>query len=670
MSSIAVDECILHIDKQTIDKRKHEKDVANFVLSCVTNGSLIGLPSNSASPTDQWLVKFQPNTLYTYQNTPLAITDGFMKIFVTSPLLDKESEVNLGALLTEIKIYKTIQSMMQNQINGHFVRYLTSVDKSETLTNVNLKKFLKEKINKEEVKQNMKDSGYGDDEIRKYLDDVIDRSYIRNIICIFVSMNKEFFTNMNDPYANDVLKLIKKRPAIQKYLPYAPDILDALTKVKYKNIQFDDKYLYENLRFGFIVTESVKTDNSINFIENLPPNYSCTLEKLIKELIYHAKKNNLANVNRLLNIILTVYFQIATACYSLFVNGVSHNDLHIGNIWVKKLPENKEIYYKLTFNTGYGDYNNYYEVNSDNFSMIYDWDRSYKKWNPNPMIKNTTFSNQSNDLIEQRDFIKSLCYFISSINSLLLENGEKIRNRLPPLFSDEIHMNLHTTSMKIIEIITKSKNEEDITKVEKSLKNLEFEKTDIENLKKEAKNNNTTLSSIFWLNVYMTKSNNRYGCFLNYELNSGKFTGYINKDVYKNTLESMPIIINIWHREFIQGNILNNVDEESKSVFRIGETISVHGEIIRNIFKVSGVGVIDREINLYKTVDFSTLIKKPFQKLTKKASSFLASIYSRAKSRLSVIKEEEEEKKEEEEEKKEEENPFESNLSLSEYYEL
>jgi len=359
--SRAASECILHVDKQTIDKRKNEKDVANFVLSCVMNGSLIGLPSNSASPTDQWLVKFQPDTLYTYENTSLNITDGFMKVFITSPLLNnyKSSIDTLAALRQEIKIYKSIQTIMQNQINGHFVRYLISVDESETLTVDNLYNFLYEKINRNKVRENLgidkKDEIVKKDEI----DSKISDNFWRNIACIFASMNTEYFLRLGTPESKLISELIGSRPAIQNNLSSYDGLIEYM-----KILSFDRSYLKQNIRFGFIVTESVKIDESKSFYD-LPANYSRTLENLINELIAHAKNGHLDEVKELIKIILTAYLQVATACYSLFVNGISHNDLHTGNIWVKTLDKNEQIYYKLSFDQGLTKkpFKNYYEVN-------------------------------------------------------------------------------------------------------------------------------------------------------------------------------------------------------------------------------------------------------------------------------------------------------------------
>ena len=266
--SRAASECILHVDKQTIDKRKNEKDVANFVLSCVMNGSLIGLPSNSASPTDQWLVKFQPDTLYTYENTSLNITDGFMKVFITSPLLNnyKSSIDTLAALRQEIKIYKSIQTIMQNQINGHFVRYLISVDESETLTVDNLYNFLYEKINRNKVRENLgidkKDEIVKKDEI----DSKISDNFWRNIACIFASMNTEYFLRLGTPESKLISELIGSRPAIQNNLSSYDGLIEYM-----KILSFDRSYLKQNIRFGFIVTESVKIDESKSFYD-LPAN--------------------------------------------------------------------------------------------------------------------------------------------------------------------------------------------------------------------------------------------------------------------------------------------------------------------------------------------------------------------------------------------------------------
>lgn len=671
MSSI-VRECKLSIDKQKNDRRKKEKDVANFVLSCVSNGSLIGLPSNSASPTDQWLVKFEPNTLYTYENTSLNITDGFMKVFITSPLLNnyKSARDTLSALRQEIKIYKSIQSIMQNQINGHFVRYLISVDGSETLTIGNLWNFLYEKINKDKVRENLGISKENEEVNKDYIDSRIDDNYWRNIASIFASMNKEYFARINTPESKLILELIGRRPAIQNYLHVYDNLIDTM-----KKISIDKTYLIENLRFGFIVTESVKIDDSKHY-DQLPPNYSRTLENLTDELIDHSKKGNLDNVKELINIILTAYFQVATACYSLFVNGISHNDLHTGNIWVKTLSQNEQIYYKLSFDMGSGNepLTYYYEVNSNRFSMLYDWDRSYKKWNRNDLIKEdwSTSANQSNDCIEQRDFVKSLCYFIRAITSLLKENDDYIKAGKYPLLLDEIKEMLRVTVFKILEIITK---DDDTKKLKKSLKDLGLTDTDIKNIENESKSSGLRMAMIFWLNVYNSK-NKRGKCFLNYDLQNGKYTGFIDKDIYDLTLDSMPLIIHNWHHLLLGGNRFDNIDE-SRKVFNIGSNISFKEKIIKKIFNVSGISSIDKDINLYKTIDVNTLLKSTVGKVTGKASAFFSNVYSSVKYKLGSVTEERKEEilYEQDDEKESFSNPYESQgskeseeNSLSKFY--
>lgn len=667
------DHCELSVYNKT-----REKHIANYVLSCVKNGSLIGVPSNSASPTDQWLVEFEPNTLYTYENTSLDITNGFMKIFVTNPLLSDFANVQKDALNQEIKLYKSIQSIMQRQINGHFVRYLISVNESETLDMDNMYNFLNDKIDKVKVRKQQIDlSNNGllppktviDDD---YINEIITTNFYRNVASIFVSMNKDFFSrfNINNSiglsaiYARQLLDIInnKTRPAIQHYDSYYLQILPILKTLEsdkgqiFNETYFNETYFKNNIRFGFVVTESVKTDDKFPYSFNsLPSNYSCKLDTLIKELKYHAQNNKEKYINNakkeqiveeLITIILTVYFQVATACYSLFVNGISHNDLHTGNIWVKNLSQSEEIYYKLTFDALKTSY--YYQVNSNKFAMIYDWDRSYKKWNRNPMIEGMAGkkSNQTNDSIEQRDFVKSLCYFMKTIMFLLAQNQVEIDNKKPPLISDNIAKILNTTYLKILLIITK--DIEDYKNFYEYLKKINFQDDDIKNLNSGSKNSGLNMSGYFWHNIFMS---NKGSCFLNYDLQSGDKTGYLSKDIYNITLESMPVIINNWHAQFIQGNRLDKIPE-NKRAFKIDESVSVKGEIVRKIFNTSTISNIDKEINLYQTFDLKTLFKtrllSSMKSVKSKASEMISSMYRSLLSVKTQLSKIEEEKKEEE----------------------
>lgn len=671
MSSYDEKECVLKIDNQ--------KDLANFVLSCVKNGTLIGLPSNSASPTDQWLVEFVDNTLYKYEAVKLGIKNGFMKIFVTRPLISEFSELKEKALLQEIKIYKTIQSIMQNQINGHFVRYLISVEKSETLTTENMFNFLQENINKSLVKshlEKLKSSGAIDRNIvitDKFINDTILDNYYRNIACIFSSINNDYFQDIKDSKksnkttidaASNLLEMIKKRPAVQNLTIDHLFIEEEIGKLKdNKGQEFTRKYFQDNVKLGFLVTESVKTDDKKfpNSFESLPTNYSVTLDILIKELKYHAKNNNKNAVEKVMKIILTVYFQIATACYSLYVNNIAHNDLHDGNIWVKELGEDKEIFYKLSHQIADKKVDYYYEVKSDKFSMIYDWDRSYKKWNRNALIEMdfAIDTNQSNELIEQRDFVKCLCYFISEIFELLYEDKKEKDEKNKGILSDEIEKYLFKNIVVILEIITKSIDDSDVKKINRQLQKLGFTKNDIESLANKAEQMKTSISTVFWLNVYLSKSTGT--CFLNYDLLSGKSTGHIDKDLYNITLESMPIIIHNWHQILLKGEISNSVSK-GKNVFNVDNVVK--GNIITNFLNPS-VFKIDKEINLYERVQFDTIlvVREKMKKLKSFVSTVFASTKASIQSRLRTIKEE---KKEEEEYN----NPYESKNSISDYYGL
>ena len=90
-------------------------------------GSIIkkikGLSSNSASPTDTWIIYFDDDI--TYDNKP--ITSGFLKIFINPVDTFSDNTIaNLG-LKYEMNIYKyIINNIMKYKICPNFVKYLAS----------------------------------------------------------------------------------------------------------------------------------------------------------------------------------------------------------------------------------------------------------------------------------------------------------------------------------------------------------------------------------------------------------------------------------------------------------------------------------------------------------------------------------------------------------------
>ena len=91
--------------------------------SCVKK--IIGLPSDSASPTDTWVINFKDNVYY----NNIKIDKGFLKIFVSpyTRSISKQRHVETIALDYEINIYKNIiKNLIDYKICPNFIKYLAS----------------------------------------------------------------------------------------------------------------------------------------------------------------------------------------------------------------------------------------------------------------------------------------------------------------------------------------------------------------------------------------------------------------------------------------------------------------------------------------------------------------------------------------------------------------
>ena len=100
--------------------------------------------------------------------------------------------------------------------------------------------------------------------------------------------------------------------------------------------------------------------------------------------------------------IFSILFQVATACYALFLSNTAHNDLHPNNIMIKKI--------RNTVNA-YNIDGMLYKQRTNIMPLLFDWDRSYVKGFANPALTPALhYANQTNELIEQRDFVKLCCF--------------------------------------------------------------------------------------------------------------------------------------------------------------------------------------------------------------------------------------------------------------------
>jgi hypothetical protein len=94
------------------------------------------------------------------------------------------------------------------------------------------------------------------------------------------------------------------------------------------------------------------------------------------------------------------YFQITSACYALFLSGVNHNDLHAGNVIIKKI--------KPCVNE-YNVNGNRWQIFTDFTVLLYDFDRAYC-YDYENMLNRGTNSNVKNSLNKSKDLAKIFYY--------------------------------------------------------------------------------------------------------------------------------------------------------------------------------------------------------------------------------------------------------------------
>jgi hypothetical protein len=356
----------------------------NEVVSCVQNGSLRGLSADSASPTDVYIFKFVPNTYYDTE----PVENGFMKVFVSNPQIFPNTYLKydneIKALDYEILVYERTKKLVDNNVIGHFVKYFAALTKPTSFDK--LQKFISDKA--------------GVPLIRAGLD--LERNTIFMVY----------------PQA-DV------RPAINDSTPVltSPFFLGATKMlVKYKFILTEAVVPY-SLPAANIVTQIQDFRNA------MPINSSIKLQYINDMLLYLNCSSQMSDCKIVCNTLLEIYFQLALTTYSMYINNFVHNDLHDGNVWIKRT---NPVNIKYTLNNVAGS-PSYTLTSCNNFSMLYDYDRAYRKTIDNPLLANSPNLpnfNQSNEMIMQRDFVKILCYMIHNLLPQLTRGAVKYKYRV------------------------------------------------------------------------------------------------------------------------------------------------------------------------------------------------------------------------------------------------
>ena len=497
----------------------------NEVVSCVENGTLRGLPADSASPTDVFLFKFKPNTFYGRE----PVENGFMKIFVSNPSrfatrLYKTFDDEVKALEYEITVYERTKKLVENNVIGHFVKYFTSLTVPTSFEK--LKIFISDKAGIDPVRAGM--------------------NLERNTITMIY------------PQANPRPAINDSKPILTRPLFFSnPEKL----LVKYKFLLTEAVVPY-NIPKGNIVSElqNLKTNMPINSsvklseINDILPDVNCTSQA--------------SECQFLCNNLLEIYFQLAVTTYAMSLNNFVHNDLHDGNVWIKRInPVN--IKYTLKNVAGSPSYT---LKNCNNFSMLYDYDRAYKNTLDNPLLANSMNLpdyNQTNELIEQRDFVKILCYMIHNLLPTIVRGTVKKYKLVP---EDNIKMKLY---YELLNCICKNN-----TIGFKNWPNIMGQVWEADRTKWP---NEIDRFRDFWdrifnsLEVYeigtSKETNDRYECFLNQVggkvdpvtgISSFMELNHLNPALYKETLYTMPEIIENLY-ELIRKYNVNKIEKNSSA---------------------------------------------------------------------------------------------------------
>lgn len=244
-----------------------------------------GLASNSASPTDTWILSFNPDTKY----DNYSIKNGFLKFFIDpSSLPNNYNYLHiLKGLKYEIKIYKDIvRPLIDLSICPNFIKYLGSGEQCSYDSMVKM------------LENHTTDKNTG-------------------MLKSRVEVERSFRLNVQYMYS-----LKQGRPSInagssQFNLP------DYRTLVN-EGMKDANEYKYD-----LLVNEAISSD-------------AYTLQDFL-EMLNPGGMNR--NPKRLSRQNWSLIFQVIIACYAMALSKMTHNDLHFGNIYIE--PYSKPLNYIL-----------------------------------------------------------------------------------------------------------------------------------------------------------------------------------------------------------------------------------------------------------------------------------------------------------------------------------
>jgi hypothetical protein len=375
----------------------------NKVVRCARN--VEGKSSNSASPSDLLLFTFPPYSAYNGEE----IQGGFQKVFISNytqllPLFFDEMtimgtvdfnsvETHINALLYEYYIYiEKVRQITEKNVNPHFIKVLGG---AQNASYENMRNFILNHVNPvilPLLQQNIfLGNGVMADQLKiNFVDNFIYMIHnLQNRPSITKTDNESSFMN-NDQYFNGVISK-----------PLYNNLLNIIDQVQY----------------SFILTEKVLMCPAVQTLEdffNIPDGESITLGNFLRVMEHtqnHDSNDEVIIITEFANFL---FFQVVSACYALFLSGVNHNDLHTGNVLIKKVPRRINEYYIDGIK---------YRIFTDYSAMIYDFDRAYCSDFMNH-YNNEIHYGDANDVLKNtlhplKDIVKVFYYFFRRADHIL-----------------------------------------------------------------------------------------------------------------------------------------------------------------------------------------------------------------------------------------------------------
>jgi len=192
-----------------------------------------------------------------------------------------------------------------------------------------------------------------------------------------------------------------------------------------KNLLRNAAYMMRGKRQRPALT-TVDPEDTLSEPEAVDLHYCCILNQNMKDATVFSEwlKQRRDDRRNTMSAIWTTLFQIAIACYALHLSQAAHNDLHSGNIYIKTVDPVKPVMYKVD--------DRVYGFEPKYVPYLFDFDRGYIKSIGENAINNGEHCvgyGQCNEAINNKDFIKSCCYFARYIPELVPQLAEIIEKK-------------------------------------------------------------------------------------------------------------------------------------------------------------------------------------------------------------------------------------------------